>query len=256
MRKFYVSIIVLMVTIAVSAQTREYVDLGLPSGTLWATCNVGAEAPEEMGVTFAWGETEPKEHYTWDNYKWYKNNTNPKRYAKYVPYKDVTGYWDNKFRLDPEDDAATANWGSEWRTPNYNEVYELIQNTTAKFTTVNGRNGLVLTSKKNRKYIFLPASNIDIALYWTASICDVVGERLEYNEAYVMLFSDTTPIKTSVKDRYRGFCIRPVRAKVTTSIDGVIDDQKATKSGKYIVGGKLVIVKDGKKYNANGIEIK
>lgn len=70
-KKIYFSIIALMVSLAVGAQTRESVDLGLPSKTLWATCNVGAEAPEELGDYFAWGETEPnKSEYEWTNYEW------------------------------------------------------------------------------------------------------------------------------------------------------------------------------------------
>ena len=254
MRKFYFTLIALVASLAVNAQTsREYVDLGLPSGTLWATCNVGAEAPEEMGVTFAWGETESKEHFSWDNYKWAKQNTNPRRFSKYVPYKDVSGFTDSKQSLLPEDDAATANWGSEWRMPTYDQMRELMDNTTSKMTTLNGRKGLLVTSKKNRKSIFFPGSNTGgTGIYWNMNIITAGS----FDEARVMLFSESTPLKDSTYPRYRGFSIRPVRANVTTSIDGVIDNQKAAKSGKYIVGGKLVIVKDGKKYNANGIEIK
>lgn len=253
-KKIYFSIIAFMVTLAVGAQTREYIDLGFPSGTLWATCNVGANSPEEFGDHFAWGETEPKEHFSWDNYKWVKPTSNGKRFSKYVPYIDVSGFTDGKRWLLPEDDAATANWGSEWRTPTYDQMRELIDNTTSEMKTVNGRRGLVLTSKKNRKSIFFPGDNQQgIGIYWNINIITDGGV---YDEARVMFFSNTTHVKHSYYQRYRGFSIRPVRAKVATSIVEVTDNQKATKSRKYISGGNLVIVKDGKKYNANGIEIK
>ena len=92
----------------------EWVDLGLTSGTLWATCNVGATAPEDYGDYFAWGETEPKEDYSWSTYKWcngsYKTQTKYCTNSKY-------GTVDDKTELEPEDDAAFVNWGSTWRMP-------------------------------------------------------------------------------------------------------------------------------------------
>ena len=78
MNKKLFTLLLALVAIATTAQAQntnghEYVDLGLPSGTLWATCNVGASKPEEYGNHFAWGETSPKEDYTWDTYQWYDN---------------------------------------------------------------------------------------------------------------------------------------------------------------------------------------
>jgi len=101
----------------------EYVDLGLPSGTLWATCNVGATTPEGYGDYFAWGETTPKETYNWMTYKWGSGNESDgwlyRELTKYC--SDSTyglyGFHDNLTELLPEDDAATANWGNGWRTP-------------------------------------------------------------------------------------------------------------------------------------------
>ena len=113
----------------------EYVDLDLPSGTLWATCNVGAEKPEEYGDYFAWGETKTKENYDWSTYKWC--NGSEYELTKYC----VSGRYgtvDNKTELLPEDDAATANWGSNWCMPTVEQIEELhryakLENTTQNF---------------------------------------------------------------------------------------------------------------------------
>ena len=94
----------------VPANLDGYVDLGLPSGTLWATCNVGASAPEEYGDYFAWGETEPKDYYDWSTYKWC--NGNEETLTKYCDESSFgyNGFVDNKTELDPEDDAACVHY--------------------------------------------------------------------------------------------------------------------------------------------------
>ncbi len=143
----------------------EYVDLGLPSGTLWATCNVGAEKPEDYGYYFAWGETLPKATYSWNTYKYCKNGDSMQLtkycYTNRYGYNDYT---DNLTELLAEDDAATTNpdWGIEWQTPSTAQQDELFSNslTTRTWTTQNGVNGLLITSKKNNKSIFLPAAGI------------------------------------------------------------------------------------------------
>ena len=93
----------------------EYVDLGLPSGTLWATCNVGADTPESYGDYFAWGETEPKTTYDWSTYKYCVGEYD--RLTKYC--SDTTygynGFTDNLYVLQLSDDAASVNWGEGWR---------------------------------------------------------------------------------------------------------------------------------------------
>ena len=96
-----------------------YVDLGLPSGTLWATCNVGASSPEEYGDYFAWGETEPKNDYNWSTYKYCKgSSTTMTKYCTSSSYGTV----DNKTELEPSDDAATVNWGSNWQMPSLEQL--------------------------------------------------------------------------------------------------------------------------------------
>lgn len=117
----------------------KYVDLGLPSGLKWATCNVGATSPEEYGDYFAWGETSPKSIYTDENCK-----TCGKKIG------DISG--------NAAYDAATANWGGSWRMPTRAEMQELINDCTWEWTTVNGVKGYKVTSKINGNSIFFPAA--------------------------------------------------------------------------------------------------
>ena len=142
----------------------RFVDLGLPSGTLWADCNVGTEKPEEFGDYFAWGETQPKDEYTYRNYKWHEFYPDPEdpegkylksRLTKYC-VSSIFGNPDYKTILDLEDDAANANWGGKWRMPTWDEQEELIEGCINTFTTLNGVEGYKLTSKKNGNSIFLP----------------------------------------------------------------------------------------------------
>ena len=131
-----------------------YVDLGLPSGTLWATCNVGANAPEEYGDYFAWGETQPKDVYDWSTYQYCNGSINT--LTKYCSGPGW-GFTDNLTTLLPEDDAATANWGSDWRMPTKEEWQELLDNTTVIWTQQNGVNGRLFTAS-NGNSLFLPAA--------------------------------------------------------------------------------------------------
>lgn len=168
-------------TCEVTIKTIEYVDLGLPSGTLWAAWNIGATAPEEYGDYFAWGETEPQEDnaYSWASYKWCNGSYNTMtKYCNNYNY----GTNDYKTELDAEDDAATANWGSDWRMPTQEQMQELYNDyyTYTEYITTNGVYGLRITSKSNGNSIFLPfagerfngsLSNADSdGYYWTNSI--------------------------------------------------------------------------------------
>ena len=134
-----------------------YVDLGLPSGIKWATCNVGATTPEGYGDYFAWGETEPKDYYDWSTYKWC--NGTERTMTKYCT-NSYFGTVDNKTTLELTDDAARVNWGGNWRMPTKTEQDELrnTSNCTWTWTTQNGVNGYKVTSKKNGNSIFLPAA--------------------------------------------------------------------------------------------------
>ena len=149
------------VTITGRAQGHDYVDLGLPSGTLWATMNMGANSPEDYGDYFAWGETAPKSVYNRSTYKWCRSNGDDDyKVTKYCVDSDFgyNGFVDNKTELDPADDAATANWGSGWRMPSKEQMVELDENCTSEWTTINGINGRLFKSKKNGASLFLPAA--------------------------------------------------------------------------------------------------
>ncbi len=137
----------------------EAVDLGLPSGTLWASMNVGASSPEDYGAYFAWGETTPQSsnQYYWDLYKWCNGSeTTLTKYCTDSEYGN-NGFTDGKTSLDMEDDAAHASWGGRWRMPTKAEFEELLSNTTSEWTTLNGVKGRKFTSKSNDSSIFLPA---------------------------------------------------------------------------------------------------
>ena len=179
---------------SLNANGHEYVDLGLPSGTLWATMNVGADSPEDYGDYFAWGETEPKDYYDWwDTYKWMTDGMSSWEGVNKYTYPDgqTSAVWydedgnfigDNKTVLELADDAANANWGGDWRMPTKAEQDELRNTsyTTWTWTTQNGVNGYKVTSKINGNSIFLPAAGcrglfgLDDAgsygSYWSSSL--------------------------------------------------------------------------------------
>ena len=129
----------------------EYVDLGLPSGNLWAKCNLGASSPEAYGDYYAWGEVEPKQEYTKSNHKWYKEGAPSQGFTKY-------NNEDGKLTLEDEDDAVIQKLGNGWRTPTLADFRELTNQkyTTIEKTTLNGVAGYQITSKKNKKSIFIP----------------------------------------------------------------------------------------------------
>ena len=136
------------------------VNLGLPSGTLWASCNIGATTPEGYGDYFAWGEVEP--YYsslnplTWKSGKEAGYDWASYRFGNGSSFSKYTG--SDYSVLQPEDDAATYNWSLNWRMPTNDELQELIDNTDAEWTTINGVNGLKLKKKTDASvFIFLPS---------------------------------------------------------------------------------------------------
>ena len=192
----------------------DYVDLGLPSGTLWATCNVGADTPEDYGDYFAWGETQPKEVYNWSTYQYNNDRAQLTKYCNNPNY-GYNGYTDNLTTLLPEDDAATANWGNGWRMPTKEEWQELYNNTTHTWTTQNGVNGRRFTAS-NGNSIFLPAAGNrwdgelinagSRGYYWSRSL--FTGSP--YN-AWGLYFGSDDCSMGSYGSRYYGFSVRPVR---------------------------------------------
>lgn len=189
--------------------THEYVDLGLPSGTLWATCNIGASRPEEYGDYFAWGETKGynsgKNTFDLHTYKWRESEIE-KGYIKYCRE-------DNKSILDPEDDAATINWGSNWRMPTEAQMLELYKYTTSQSTLLNGVKGEMLTSRINGLHIFFPAAGFiegETFYYKGSSICFWSCEISHWDISKALTYGGKETIS---KSRERGINIRPVRAK-------------------------------------------
>ena len=172
----------------------EYVDLGLPSGLLWATCNVGANSPEEYGNYYAWGETTTKAEYTEENSVTYGRQMN-----------DISG--------NVQFDAAAANWGDGWRMPTYNEMQELLDNCTFEWTAENGVYGQNVTGP-NGNSIFLPASgecvgesftNLGYSTRsWSSTPCDDNNK----SEHFVCHYKVYYAVEGSV--RWVGYTIRPV----------------------------------------------
>lgn len=193
----------------------EYVDLGLPSGTLWATCNIGADSPEEYGSYFAWGETTPKVVYNWSTYKWCKGSENS--LTKYCIESNY-GTVDSKTELDPDDDAAYVNWGSSWRMPTIEQQKELINNCTWTWTTQNGVNGCLVTGP-NGKHIFFPASgsrwdeSLEYASvwgrYWSRTL--YFTQHSDYSDLGCGMGFDSMDVNWEGSARDSGHCVRAVR---------------------------------------------
>jgi hypothetical protein len=197
----------------------EYVDLGLPSGTLWATCNVGAETPEGYGDYFAWGETQPKSTYIVSNYQHFHGRLNS--ITKYCnnPSYGYNGYTDTLTILQRTDDAATTqlDGGNAWRIPTKEEWEELYQYTTPTWTNQNGVYGYLFTARNNDNYIFLPAagyqfssspSNIGtLGYYWSSSLY-----LEDPNRSWHFSFLSEICAVYNNFYRYYGMSLRPVRS--------------------------------------------
>ena len=220
----------------VTSQAGVWIDLGLPSGLLWATCNVGADAPEEYGDYFAWGETQPKDTYNWSTYQYCNGTYNTLTKSCNNSSYSYNGFTDNLTTLLPEDDAATANWGSDWRMPTQAEFQELLDNTTVTLTTQNGVNGHLFTAS-NGNSLFLPAAgyynNSDFnsagsnGFYWSSSL------YTDYPDA---AWNFSSGFNMSGYSRYYGFTVRPVRSSGQNA-SFVIDATANPAEGGVISGG-------------------
>lgn len=238
MKKMFMAVIALMMTISASAQFyiycsdgnvikvdsismiapsenvdshngHEYVDLGL--SVKWATCNVGATKAEEYGDYFAWGEVEPKDYYHWDSYKWCNGSYDTQtKYCTDIYYGTV----DNKTVLDLSDDAARANWGGSWRMPTDAELTELREQCTWTWTTQNGVYGRKVTGP-NGNSIFLPAAGFrdgsslcnagSDGNYWSSLLSTVRPDS-----AWRVLYFGSSNVGRGYDRRSYGFSVRPV----------------------------------------------
>ena len=213
----------------------EYVDMGLPSKTVWATCNVGAKKAEDYGNFYAWGETMPKNDYSWETYTLPYETTGYKKPVlgdreftdKQTPHR-LTGPYTESMNMQPEDDAATVNWGNEWSIPTLEQWQELCDTTLCRWKQQ--KKGFLVTSKKNGKSIFLPACGNYYGkeapktflnegdsvrydgLYWSSTLSG--KGRFEYSASYLRFNTGyqrmKLPILTSIPDLYCGMSIRPV----------------------------------------------
>ena len=179
----------------------SYVDLGLPSGTKWAIMNVGANSPEEAGDYFAWGETVPKDDYSWDTYRLGTED-------------NLTMYnsTDGKTELEATDDAAAQNWGGNWRTPDRMKFYELLNNCTWIWTTQNGVDGYRVVGP-NGESIFLPVTgDFGDSGYSNEVAGTYMTSTLYSNKArsYKFLFSSDSNGAMSTSVRSMGNTIRAV----------------------------------------------
>ena len=193
---------------------RGWVDLGLPSGLCWATCNVGANSPVGYGDYFAWGETTTKDTYTSETYRYFDESGEITKYCS-VSYFGYEGFSDNLTSLESSDDAATVNWGAGWRMPTKAEFEELNDNCTKTWTTQNGVNGQLFTGP-NGNSIFLPVAgyrygneiyddNSLDSYYWSSSLyteapLSALNLTFRWNENNFMISNN----------RYMGQTVRPV----------------------------------------------
>ena len=187
----------------------EYVDLGL--SVKWATCNLGASSPEELGDKYAWGEVQTKQEFTWDNYMLCKDG-DYRQLTKYVPQKYSSKVDLKNTQLDFEDDAARVHWGGTWAIPTASEIKELMNpdNCTWIRTWKNEVPGFEVISNINGNSIFIPfTTNIDqedyFGIYWSSTIV----ERVLPRNACAFYLQGASSMTISY-ERCWGWYIRPV----------------------------------------------
>lgn len=234
-----------------------YVDLGL--SVKWATCNVGANKPEDYGDYFAWGETTTRDTYSWSTYKYC--NGSDDSLTKYNTSSSY-GTVDNKTQLELSDDAAHVNWGGSWRMPTDDELTELWEQCTLTWTTQNGVNGYKVTSKTNSSSIFLPAtgyrynSSLNFAgsygYYWSSSLYTGSPYR-----AWSVRFHSSDVYRNDGGYRCSGLSVRPVLGEsvvettiptVTTTIPTQITETTAVAGGNVTSDGGASVTERGVVY--------
>ncbi len=261
MRTKLISVAIALLTgMSVWADEVQAIDLGLPSGLKWASCNEGANQPEDYGNYYAWGEVIPKDDYSWTTYKYANGNSYTlTKYCNNANYGD-NDFTDDKTTLDLEDDAAHVNWDGNWRMPTSAEFGELIDNCAWEWTTQNGVKGYKVTSKTNNNSIFFPAAGARDdtnangvgweGAYWSSSIFgDYPGSAwyLSVNSGYKGSLSS---------NRFRGYSVRPVCPKSSTAIVSIVSTADTTTSQKVLHGGQVYIIRNGKTYSVTGVEVK
>lgn len=197
----------------------QWIDLGLPSGILWAAYNVGASSPVANGDYFAWGETQTKEEYSAATYKYCRYHSGSERYyfTKYCnkSFEGYEGFTDNLTILESSDDAATAQWGGGARTPTKEDWQELLDNTTEQIVEVNGAKGCLFTASNGRN-IFVPIAGNYSPYHITdgfrgsylSSSLDTSNPQHNY---YLSCGGERASVSPN-GDRTKGTVVRPVRS--------------------------------------------
>ena len=227
----------------------DFVDLGLPSKTYWATMNIGATSTEDMGDYFAWGETTPKDTYEWSTYQYC--NGSDESMTKYCNNPDFgdNGFTDNLTTLEASDDAATANWGSGWRMPIASEAEELYTYCSHVWTTQNGVTGRLFTGPNGRS-IFLPGIYNGMSNhYWTNSLYSSYP-----SEATTLLFGSGTRAELGDYYRYDGLPVRAVYRMapyLATVSQSNVTLSSATLSGLSYDNGNSDVIERGFQYGTN-----
>ena len=202
----------------------EYVDLGLPSGTLWATCNVGASKPEEFGGRYAWGETETKEKFNWSNYI----HCDGTKETCHDIGSNISG---------TEYDVAFVKWGGPWQMPTSDQLKELKANCRYEWTTLNGVSGGKLTGP-NGNSIFIPSTGTSITdgVCWSSSAdYDNKSYRMRFEEAIVIMGSYSRDV---------GYPVRPVitsnnpfeNEDLQSIVNNVINNMVSVEGGTFTMG--------------------
>lgn len=203
----------------------DYVDLGLPSGTKWATANIGASVPEDYGNYYAWGETEIKEDYSWSTYKYFFDNNGDN-----VPYDDNWRVESGELKdigcniAGTQYDVAHMKWGDSWKIPTSAQMDELQNKEYCEWTwtLLNGVKGYIITSKLNGKSMFLPACGVFYKTkqqhmntdghYWLSTS----ETSNTFYADYLIFYSDSYETRHKSEPfqdydgRYHGRAIRPV----------------------------------------------
>lgn len=208
----------------------KYVDLGLPSGALWATCNVGATAPEEPGDFYAWGETETKPNYSWETYKWCDGTTPKITNPSLTKYCDRGGYgiMDGKVSLDLEDDVAHVKWGGSWHIPTPTEFQELIDHCTCEEIVLSDGNDAYQFTGANGNSIIIPYAGYmkndtyksGQFYYWSS---EQYTSDIPANNHGTSAFSLNYSPSIVGYVRYRGHAIRPVLSDYTPTVHKIYD---------------------------------
>lgn len=208
----------------------DYIDLGLPSGTLWATCNVGSSSPTGAGDYLAWAETidksEDDHNYDWLHYKFSAATTSTEicltKYCNKAQYGN-NGFTDELTTLQPSDDAATVRWGEGWMTPSAAQWKELMEVCTGTRTYIelyeeNKVEGYQFTSP-NGESIFLPMAGrhqgdgwflFTRGEYWTNELHDDYPTNAKIFGWTAIGYSNEDDFMQSGCLRHMGISVRPV----------------------------------------------